>query len=644
MALQRVKTVFYGRWIESCRYIDYRLLDVDPLLKRWQQLKLIRIVDDKDVSWIMLVLSKFPNNDLLIVVDTAPATDIGNTPYMSSELPRTEDSRTENVIIDLNAFESPNTVIHVRVGSMFSQKSVLKKSIYMLALNSSFELVTVRSNRTSFDIRCKDPSCLWYLRASVFKKSDIWIVRKFTDTHLCSVDVVKNDHKQATSWIVSECTKLIFKMNDKAPCRPSDVINYMKIHHGVNISYDKAWRGREIALNSIRGTPEDSYAMLSAFSDALIRNNPGTYTAEEADDEGRFKFYFMALAASIDAWNYCVLVISVDGAAMKNKYLGTLISACTIDRNSQIVPQAFVVVDSENYLSWSWFFRNLKAVFGEHNEMVIVSDAHKSIENGFNGVYEIAEHGLCAFHLLKNLKKNHKSLPMEDSFNKCARAYTPLKFEYYMRQLEQLSPSMRHELEAVGRHKWARAFFKRKRYQVITTNISESMNSTLKEQRELPVIGLLESRSSLIQKWFYERRTKWSFQRTQLSIYAEDMIRESLAQSRSMNIYPVDQHEFEVHHPLSTRNLNLHLYTDKFYYVSNLINLYKKGTRPIGTVNQIRNTHQGGNDGILPPQVKRPAGRPKKKRFTSFLEKKASVPCSRCGKKGHNCRSCKEPI
>ena len=31
-----------------------------------------------------------------------------------------------------------------------------------------------------------------------------------------------------------------FKMNDKAPCRPSDVINYMKINHGVNLSYDKA--------------------------------------------------------------------------------------------------------------------------------------------------------------------------------------------------------------------------------------------------------------------------------------------------------------------------------------------------------------------------------------------------------------------
>ena len=93
MALQRVKIVFDGRWIESCRYIDYRLLDVYvPVSSSFQEFanciqrrlfpnsevsvsrltvywkdcnnsKLIRIVDDKDVSWIMLLISKFPDND-----------------------------------------------------------------------------------------------------------------------------------------------------------------------------------------------------------------------------------------------------------------------------------------------------------------------------------------------------------------------------------------------------------------------------------------------------------------------------------------------------------------------------------------------------------------------------------------------------
>ena len=61
------------------------------------------------------------------------------------------------------------------------------------------------------------------------------------------------------------------------------------------------------------------------------------------------------------------------------------------------------------------------------------------------------------------------------------------------------------------------------------------------------------------------------------------------------------------------------MYTNKFYYVSNLINLYKKGTRPISSVDQIKKTYQGGNDGLLPPQVRHPAGRPKKKRLLSFF-------------------------
>ena len=62
------------------------------------------------------------------------------------------------------------------------------------------------------------------------------------------------------------------------------------------------------------------------------------------------------------------------------------------------------------------------------------------------------------------------------------------------------------------------------------------MNFTLKEERELHLIRLIESIRSLVQKWFYERRTKWNFQYTEFSIYAEDMIREALREIHSMNV------------------------------------------------------------------------------------------------------------
>ncbi|XP_038904299.1 uncharacterized protein LOC120090654 [Benincasa hispida] len=260
--------------------------------------------------------------------------------------------------------------------------------------------------------------------------------------------------------------------------------------------YDKAWKGCEIALNSLRGTLESSYAGLSPFLAALIENNPVTCTTQESDDEGRIKYYFMALAASIES---------------KNKVFGILLSACTFDGNSHIVPLVFVIVDYENDASWSWFFRNLKVVFGDSNDHVVVSDDHKSIAKSVSSVYDFAEHELCAFHLYKNLVKIHKSRSIEDTFHMCVRAYTIGEFEYYIRKLDEVASSIRLELEEVGKSKWARAFCRRKRYSLMTTNISECMNSALKEALELPVIGLLESIHSLVQKWFYKRRSHWSF-------------------------------------------------------------------------------------------------------------------------------------
>ena len=121
----------------------------------------------------------------------------------------------------------------------------------MIALNNSFEFTTIWFNCTSFDICCKDLSCSWYLHASVYKKSGVWVDHKFIDNHHCVVDTVKDDHMQATSWMAAECTKSFFKLKDKVHFRPHDVISYMKRHHGVNVSYNKTWRSREITLNSI---------------------------------------------------------------------------------------------------------------------------------------------------------------------------------------------------------------------------------------------------------------------------------------------------------------------------------------------------------------------------------------------------------
>ncbi|KAA0065454.1 protein FAR-RED ELONGATED HYPOCOTYL 3-like [Cucumis melo var. makuwa] len=79
-----------------------------------------------------------------------------------------------------------------------------------------------------------------------------------------------------------------------------------------------AWRAREATLDDIRGSPEDSYKMLSKFAYILELNNPSSVMEYKVDVDGRFLYFFMALSTFISGWQHCRLVISIDGTSLKN--------------------------------------------------------------------------------------------------------------------------------------------------------------------------------------------------------------------------------------------------------------------------------------------------------------------------------------
>ncbi|KAA0047537.1 MuDRA-like transposase [Cucumis melo var. makuwa] len=61
-------------------------------------------------------------------------------------------------------------------------------------------------------------------------------------------------------------------------------------------------------------------------------------------------------------------------------------------------------------------------------------------------------------------------------------------------------------LNDVGIARWSRVHCPGRRYNMMTTNIAESMNSILKEPRDLPIASFLEHVRALLQRWFWERR------------------------------------------------------------------------------------------------------------------------------------------
>ena len=244
----------------------------------------------------------------------------------------------------------------------------------------------------------------------------------------------------------------------------------------------------------------------------------------------------MSIAGSIEGWPHCRPVISVDGTALKSKYLGTLLTACCLDGNNQIFPLAFGIVDSENDSSWQWFMTELRRAIGHRDELVIISDRNISIPKAVLKIFPDAEHGFCVQHLLGNLKTRFKDPAISFLFNECSRAYTKASFAYYMNHLESISTDMCTYLHEIGYEKWARSYFSRRRYNIMTTNISESFNNVCEEARDLPVASTLENITQILQRWFYERRTEAARTTSILTKWADSLLQDHIDQSRAMNV------------------------------------------------------------------------------------------------------------
>ncbi|KAK8653039.1 hypothetical protein V6N13_127059 [Hibiscus sabdariffa] len=94
-------------------------------------------------------------------------------------------------------------------------------------------------------------------------------------------------------------------------------------------------------------------------------------------------------------------------------------------------------------------------------------------------------------------------------------------------------------------------------------------------------------------------------------------------------------------------------YVDSCYHRTTQINLYSNYIFPIRGANQWEQVPKMESLPILPPIQRRPTGRPKKKRRKAADEqdngpsrghRTLEIKCSKCGKPGHNIRSCRGQV
>jgi len=402
------------------------------------------------------------------------------------------------------------------IGNRFDSMADLRLACKRVALFDNFEFKTIASDKKRYTIQCiTADGCLWRLHASLIASDNgdttIVEIKTLISEHTCN-GIHTARHRQASASFVSSVIE--GRLRDQPGYRPTEVLRDIRRDHGVEISYSTAWRAKEQASANINGSHEDAYQQLPQYCEDILRNNPGSTVTLEHTEDNQFKRVFISYAASGMGFAHCRPVIGLDGAHLKGKYFGILLSATAVDANGSLFPLAFAVVDAENDDNWAWFAELLREVIQIHAPaflvprfLAFISDRQKGLLEAVELFFPGSPHGYCLRHLYENLHKKFKNPALRKLLWDAARAATPEGYDNALEKMSEITPEcVPWLLEHAKPEHWAESRFDGNRYGHITSNIAESINSWLLEARELPIFAMLERIRHQLMEWFAVRR------------------------------------------------------------------------------------------------------------------------------------------
>ncbi|RVW15074.1 hypothetical protein CK203_084857 [Vitis vinifera] len=280
---------------------------------------------------------------------------------------------------------------------------------------------------------------------------------------------------------------------------PRQICKDFERDHGVQLTYNQAWYLKEKAKERVYGSPRASYAYLPWLCHRLREINPGTI-AEYTSHEGHFKQLFIGHAFSIQGFTMgCRPVLAIDSCHLSGPYKGALLSAIAYDADDGMFPLALGVVGSENYEDWYWFLEKLKGILDDQ-EVIIISDRHQGILRNVSELFGVENHAYCYRHVKENFSSffNRQNIRgkkgKEDALlllDNIAYARLDIDYNEAFEKLVCFNGDLARWVAENSPEHWAMSKFLKKRWDKMTTNIAESFNAWLREERHQTIYTLL---------------------------------------------------------------------------------------------------------------------------------------------------------
>ena len=216
----------------------------------------------------------------------------------------------------------------------------------------------------------------------VVKDTCLFVINKYIGPHTCVNPCLNRDHHQLDSNLVAAHIKTIIMAQFTLSTAAIQASVMEKWRY--EILYKKALDGKHKAIRQLFGDFSQSYIELSHLFLAIEQANLGCVVIWKTCDINMpnteiFQRVFWSFKPSIDEFEHCRPVMSIDGTHLYGKYKGTLLISKGCDRNNQLFLLAFSITEGENNDSWRWFLACIRNRVTQWTGICVISYRHPGI-------------------------------------------------------------------------------------------------------------------------------------------------------------------------------------------------------------------------------------------------------------------------
>ncbi|XP_015963418.1 uncharacterized protein LOC107487314 [Arachis duranensis] len=240
-----------------------------------------------------------------------------------------------------------------QVGQQFQDKEEAVLSVKTYSIRCGVQYKVVESNYRKYIGKCKEfgNGCTWLIRINLSHRKGIWEVKRYNGPYTCLATSISSDHRILDYHVISAFILTMVRA-DVAVCIKV-LLNTTEAHFGFRPTYRRVWLAKQKTVAHIYGDWDELYNELLQWVLGVQMKMPGNV------------------------------------AVLRTNPVGTLLVVIAQDRNSNILPIAFALVEGENAESWSFFLSHIRQHVTPQSGILVISDRH----NGIKATHESPDGG-----------------------------------------------------------------------------------------------------------------------------------------------------------------------------------------------------------------------------------------------------------